>query len=91
MNILLKNPSLEIYDNNRNFTDEQRLTIFRRDKSICWHCNAHVDWKDFEADHRPTPWSKGGKTTVQNGVCAHKTCNIKASAKENLIKGWLKI
>jgi len=87
---LLKNPTLELYDNNRNFTEEQRLTIYRRDKAICWHCNLHVDWKDFEADHRPIPWSKGGKTTVENGVCAHKICNIKASSKENLQKGWLR-
>ena len=87
---LLRNPALEIYDNDRNFTEEQRLTIYRRDKSVCWHCNNHVDWKDFEADHRPTPWSKGGKTTVGNGVCAHKSCNVKASNKDNLIKGWLK-
>ena len=86
---LLKNPTLEIYDNDRNFTEEQRLTIYRRDKSTCWHCNTHVDWKDFEADHRPTPWSKAGKTTVENGVCAHKSCNIKASNKDNLNKGWL--
>lgn len=86
---LLKNPSLELFDNNRNFSEEQRLTIYRRDKSKCWHCSLHVDWKDFEADHRPTPWSKGGKTTVENGVCAHKTCNIKASNQENLNQGWL--
>ena len=87
---LLKNPDLEIYDNNRNFANEQRLTLFRRDKSVCWHCNSHVDWTDFEADHRPNPWSRGGKTTVENGVCAHKICNQKASNKENLEKGWLK-
>lgn len=87
---LLKNPSLLLLDNNRNFTDEQRLTIYRRDKSKCWHCCQHVDWKDFEADHRPIPWSKGGKTTVENGVCAHKTCNIKASNKEGFEEGWRK-
>ena len=58
-------------------------------KEICWHCNKHVDWVDFEADHRPNPHSKGGKTSVENGVCAHKICNIKASNKENLAKNWL--
>lgn len=87
---LLKNPDLETYDNQRNFTDEQRLTIYRRDKMICWHCNKRVDWIEFEADHRPKPYSKGGKTIISNGICAHKKCNIKASDKENLIKGWLK-
>jgi hypothetical protein len=86
---LLKNPNIEIFDNNRNFNEEQRLTIYRRDNQLCWHCLKHVDWIDFEADHRPKPYSKGGKTTVSNGVCAHKTCNIKASAKDDLIKGWL--
>lgn len=58
-------------------------------KLIRWHCNKHVDWVDFEADHRPNPHSKGGKTSVENGVCAHKICNIKASNKENLTKNWL--
>ncbi|HIG94778.1 MAG: hypothetical protein QT05_C0038G0006 [archaeon GW2011_AR13] len=86
---MLKNPNLEIFDNNRNFTEEQRITIYRRDKEMCWHCNKHVDWVDFEADHRPNPHSKGGKTSVENGVCAHKICNIKASNKENLAKNWL--
>jgi len=87
---LLKNSNLERYDNQRNFTNEQRLTIWRRDKMVCWHCTKHVDWTDFEADHRPTPHSKGGKTSVENGVCAHKTCNLKASNKDNLEKDWLK-
>ena len=86
---MLKNPDLEIFDNNRNFTEEQRIVIYRRDKEICWHCGKHVDWVDFEADHRPTPHSKGGKTTVKNGVCAHKSCNGRASNKEGLKQGWL--
>ena len=87
---MLKNPNLEIFDNNRNFTEEQRLVIYRRDKEICWHCGKHVDWVDFEADHRPKPYSKGGKTTVGNGTCAHQSCNLKASNKEELLPGWLK-
>lgn len=87
---LLKNHSLELFDNNRMFSEEQRIAIYRRDKEVCWHCGKHVDWADFEADHRPKPHSKGGKTTVENGVCAHKVCNVKAGAKEGLKQYWLK-
>lgn len=87
---MLKNPDLEVFDNNRNFTEEQRIAIYRRDKEMCWHCSKHVDWVEFDADHRPLPHSKGGKTTVKNGVCAHKLCNIKASNKEGLQQGWLR-
>jgi hypothetical protein len=65
----------------REFIEDQRKTIYARDNGICWHCLKKVEWSDYQADHRPLPHSKAGPTTVENGVAAHTTCNIKVSNK----------
>jgi len=77
---LLKSlPSLSRKDNQREFTHVQKLTIFRRDKSICQlklKCNGNkVSWDDWHCDHIH-PWSKGGKTTVENGQVSCSLCNL---------------
>ena len=56
-------------DNQRDFTHVQKLTIFRRDKGLYnpkLKCNGEK-WNGIigTADHI-VPWSKGGKTTVEN-------------------------
>jgi hypothetical protein len=65
-------------DDQRLFSREQRLAIFRRDGGICQvkvKCNgAKCEWDAWEADHI-TPWSKGGKTIVVNGQVACLGCN----------------
>lgn len=71
-------PKFELKDNNRIFTHEQRLAIFRRDHETCQlkiKCNGiKCDWDNWDADHK-IPWSKGGKTTVDNGQVACPACN----------------
>jgi hypothetical protein len=61
----------------------EKLAIFRRDKGICkikLKCTGvKITWDDWHADHR-TPWSKGGKTTVDNGQVACSTCNLSKGA-----------
>jgi hypothetical protein len=78
-------PDLELKDNNRSFTHEQRMAIYRRDKETCQlkiKCNGiKCDWDNWEADHR-IPWSKGGKTTVENGQVACPECNKAKSNNE---------
>jgi hypothetical protein len=77
-NFLETNPDLQLKDNVRNFTHEQRLAIYRRDKGICHvkiKCEGvKCDWDNWEADH-VIAWDKGGKTTVENGQVACVTCN----------------
>lgn len=77
------NPTVELKDNSRLFTHEQRLAIFRKDKGICQlkiKCEGKkCEWDNWEADHIK-PWSKGGKTIVENGLVACPECN---SAKGN--------
>lgn len=72
-------PDIEQRDDQRIFTHEQRLAIYRRDNGNCQlklRCNGiHCDWDYWHADHI-VPWSRGGKTTVKNGQVACPDCNL---------------
>jgi hypothetical protein len=77
--LLGKFPDIKQKDNQRDFTHEQKLTIFRRDKGICQlkiKCDGKkVVWGDWHCDHK-LPHSKGGQTTVSNGQVACSDCNL---------------
>jgi hypothetical protein len=70
-------------DQQRIFTPEQRLAIFRRDNGICQarlKCGGvECHWDHWHADHK-VAWSKGGKTTVDNGQVTCIECNLAKSA-----------
>jgi len=76
--LLGKMPTLRLKDNQRMFTYLQRLAIFRRDGGVCQlkiKCDGvKLTWDDWHCDHTK-PWSKGGKTTVENGHVACSACN----------------
>jgi hypothetical protein len=76
-------PTLELKDQQRLFSPEQRKAIFRRDQGMCQlrlRCTgARCDWDAWEADHR-VAWSHGGKTTVENGQVACSACNAAKGA-----------
>jgi Protein of unknown function DUF262/HNH endonuclease len=73
-------PSLQLKDDQRLFTHDQRMAIFRRDKGICQirlKCmGEECSWDSWEADHKH-PWSQGGRTTVENGQVACLPCNAR--------------
>ena len=77
---------VELKDDQRLFTYEQRLAIYRRDAGICkiaMKCHGEkCEWENWAADHIK-PWSKGGKTTVENGQVACIPCN---SAKKDALQ-----
>jgi hypothetical protein len=77
---LLYCPELEPLDSQRAFTEEQRVTIFRKYNGICQSCKKEIKWDEFQADHK-VPFSRGGKTTVANGQLLCTTCNIAKRAK----------
>lgn len=76
-------PDIEPIDAIRDFSHEQRLAIFRRDKGFCQlkiRCEgARVNWESWHADHK-VPHSRGGKTTVSNGQLACPACNTSKGA-----------
>lgn len=80
-NFIKKYPDLELLDPNREFNRFEKVVIYRRDKGICqWSgCGKKVTWSEYEADH-VYPWSKGGKTTVENGQVLCSTHNKKKSS-----------
>lgn len=84
-NLLEHFPALSLKDNQREFTHIQKLTIFRRDKGICQvklKCKGNkVSWDDWHCDHTH-PWSRGGKTTVENGQVSCPSCNLSKSDKK---------
>lgn len=47
-----------------------RLKVLARDKYTCYWCGQ----PGFTMDH-VTPWSKGGRTTMTNCICACEECN----------------
>jgi 5-methylcytosine-specific restriction endonuclease McrA len=71
-------PTLALKDPTRDFTNEQRLAIYRIGGGKCAECRTVCEESDFHADH-VTPHSRGGQTTVANGqvLCS----------KHNLTKG----
>lgn len=77
------NPTIELKDNNRSFTHEQRIVIYRKNNHTCQlrlKCDGKkCEWGNWEADHI-IPWSKGGKTVVENGQVACPECNSSKGA-----------
>ena len=49
----------------RTFDDKTRATVYERQGGICPVCKKHYELGAMEADHM-VPWSKGGKTTLDN-------------------------
>jgi len=83
--LLKKYPTLSRKDNQRIFTDAQRLAVFRRDNGFCQlriKCDDHkLVWDDWHCDH-VKPWSSGGQTTVANAQAAYTACNLAKGANE---------
>lgn len=69
-------PNLPQRDPQRSFDEAQRQVIYRRGDGICKMCGKHCEWHNWEADHI-VPWSKGGKTEIENGQVLCPTCNAK--------------
>lgn len=73
-------PAIEPKDQERGFSHEQRLAIFRRDGGVCQlriACSGEkVSWGNWHADHK-LAHTHGGKTTVENGQVACPACNLK--------------
>ena len=82
---LIAHPQL---DQDRNFTYEEKLILYRRADGRCQlECNGvvcghEVDFDDGVIDHI-VPHGRGGATSLENGRYAHKTCNNSRSARDD--------
>lgn len=77
--VLMELP-LEPLDGTRQFSEEQRRYIFRRDGEKCTECGELVTLADAHIDH-VKPHSKGGMTTIENGRLTCASCNLKLGSK----------
>lgn len=66
--------------NLRQFGEDERQTLYHRQNGRCACCGALFDYKDMHADHI-VPWSKGGRTTLENGQMLCAKCNWEKSNK----------
>ena len=64
----------------RAFDDAQRRTAYERQNEICPICGQHFEIDEMEADHK-VPWSKGGKTELDNCQMLCRECNREKSDK----------
>ena len=71
-------------DSRRIFNELQRRIIWAKaEEKICCYCGKPLDWDTFEVDHSK-PYSKGGKTVLENAALIHSHCN---KIKSNKTKG----
>lgn len=66
----------------RTFTENQKRQVYENQKGICPHCGDSKGYKieEMEADHI-IPWSKGGKTDLENCQMLCKKHNREKSNK----------
>jgi 5-methylcytosine-specific restriction endonuclease McrA len=56
-------------------TPEQRTFVYFRDDAKCHYCGTDISFNSFHADHI-YPFSKGGKTNINNLVASCYMCNV---------------
>lgn len=69
----------EKYLNIRKFTENQKQTIYNKQNGLCALCGKPFEFKDMHGDHI-IPWSKGGKTLIENCQMLCAACNLKKSS-----------
>lgn len=62
---------------NRIFTEEQKISIYRKDEGKCQSCDLEVKYGDPATHyHHKIMHSKGGETTIENGLLLCKDCHL---------------
>lgn len=62
----------------RRFDDDVKRGVYEQQNGICPLCGEHFEYEQMHGDHK-IPWSKGGKTVVENCQMLCTECNIKKS------------
>ena len=66
--------------NLRAFSQEEKVTMYARQHGKCAICGDPYDIRDMHGDHI-VPWSRGGRTNLENGQMLCTTCNLKKGNK----------
>ncbi len=64
----------------REFTDKQKAEAYEQCGGICVICGEYFEREEMHADHK-VPWSKGGKTELENCQMLCRKCNLEKSDK----------
>ena len=64
----------------RAFPEDIKLAVWEKQKHICPMCNKEYDFEFMDGDHI-VPWSKGGRTVMENCQMLCRECNLKKGAK----------
>jgi len=76
-----KIPDLKRKDEQREFTHDQRLVLFRLADKKCTLCECEITFNNFHADH-VLPHSRGGPTAISNGRALCADCNQSRGNRE---------
>lgn len=66
--------------NLRTFSEDEKQTKYHQQDGKCAICGKHFEYSDMAGDHI-IPWSRGGKTVIDNCQMLCTTCNLKKLAK----------
>lgn len=62
----------------RSFLDRDKRTVYEKQGGICPICKNHFEFSEMAGDHI-VPWSKGGKSVLENLQMLCTDCNLKKS------------
>ena len=62
----------------RSFLDRDKRTVYELQGGICPICKNHFEFSEMAGDHI-VPWSKGGKSVLENLQMLCTDCNLKKS------------
>jgi len=64
-------------DENRLFTDDQKITIFRRDQEKCQVCGKKLTFDDSDTQfHHKDKYIEGGRTETDKGLLVCRDCHL---------------
>jgi len=72
-------PNIQAKDSKRSFDENERIIIWRRDNEACKICRKKIPFSKMHVDHI-IPYSKGGKTNIENAQSLCSVCNLKKAA-----------
>lgn len=66
--------------NLRAFDNRDKMATYDKQHGLCNICGEHFEYDEMEGDHIK-PWSKGGRTILDNCQMLCKSCNAKKTDK----------